>query len=122
MSFTRTGIILYVRKYAECVEFYRDVLCLPVMFRTSGLTCFEFGASYLMVEPGDDEPGCILGQRTCIRMNVPDVRERADILVEQGIEVDYQAHSWGTVAKFSDPDGNLCAFKDDDKFENQIGP
>jgi lactoylglutathione lyase len=29
-------------------------------------------------------------------------------------------HSWGTVAKFFDPDANLCALKDSDKFEKQI--
>lgn len=76
-----------------------------------------------MVEPGDDEHESDgdFGQSTCIRMNVPSVRKSAAILIERGIEVDYQEHSWGTVAKFSDPDGNLCAFKDDDKFEKQIG-
>ena len=28
--------------------------------------------------------------------------------------------AWGTVAKFHDSTGNLCAFKDDEKFEEQI--
>ncbi len=37
-----------------------------------------------------------------------------------GIEVDYQEHPWGTVVKFRDPDGNFRAFKDDEKFEQQI--
>lgn len=122
MSFTRTGIILYVRRYAECVEFYRDTLGLPVMFRTPELTCFEFGASYLMVEPEDEavDPARMDRQSTCLRMNVPSVRERADTLMAKGIEVDYQEHPWGTVARFLDPDGNLCAFKDDDKFEEQV--
>jgi lactoylglutathione lyase len=122
MLFTRTGIILYVQKYAECVKFYEKALCLPVMFRTSGLTCFEFGGGYLMVEPEDEEheAGRNFGQNTCIRMNVPNVRKSAETLIERGVEIDYQEHSWGTVAKFSDPDGNLCAFKDDDKFERQI--
>lgn len=33
--------------------------------------------------------------------------------------VDYQEHDWGAVAKFVDPAGNLCAFKDDATFERQ---
>ena len=53
-------------------------------------------------------------------MNVQNVKAFADKLKSNGIEVDYQEHDWGTVAKFFDPDGNLCAFKDSEKFEKQI--
>jgi lactoylglutathione lyase len=123
MSFTRTGFILYVHPYAACVAFYRDVLGLPVLFGTPGLTCFAFGDGYLMVEQADDGPPPEAGvpYRTCLRMNVPDVRARADALAARGVGVDYQEHDWGTVAKFEDPAGNLCAFKDDEKFERQVG-
>lgn len=58
--------------------------------------------------------------RTCIRMNVPDVRAAADKLISKGLDVNYQEHAWGTIAKFFDPDGNLCAFKDSEKFELQV--
>ncbi len=122
MSFTRTGLILYVQGYPECVAFYAEALGLEALFSTPELTCFDFGGSYLMVEPDDRGTE---GQRSgaesfCLRMNVPNVKARADELRALGIEVDYQEHSWGTVAKFHDPDGNLCAFKDDEKFEQQI--
>ena len=75
-----------------------------------------------MVEPEESDPmvGESERQRTCLRMNVPDVRQRADELRRKGVAVDYQEHSWGTVAKFDDPDGNLCAFKDDETFEAQV--
>lgn len=53
-------------------------------------------------------------------MNVPDVKAFADNLTKKGVMVDYQSHSWGTVAKFCDPAGDLCAFKDNEKFEEQI--
>ena len=56
MSFTRTGIILYVERYRECVAFYADRLGLEVLFSTPELTCFDFGDSYLMVEQDDREP------------------------------------------------------------------
>lgn len=123
MNFDRTGIILYTIKYKKCVDFYLNTLGLTKMFETESLTCFEFGNSYLMVELDDEykgNQGDKQRTRTCLRMNVSNVKKLADRLVAQNIEVDYQEHSWGTVAKFFDPDGNLCAFKDSDKFEKQI--
>ena len=62
---------------------------------------------YLMVELDDSEirDHGPVRTRTCLRMNVADVKAWADKLTAQHIEVDYQEHSWGTVAKFFDPDG-----------------
>ena len=93
------------------------------MFETERLTCFEFGNSYLMVELDDEYDGNQKESeriKTCLRMNVPNVKSLADKLISKNVNVDYQEHSWGIVAKFFDPDGNLCAFKDSEKFEKQI--
>ncbi|MEL6303673.1 MAG: VOC family protein [Bacteroidota bacterium] len=123
MEFDRTGIILYTLEYKKCVSFYEDVLELTKMFETENLSCFTFGNSYLMVELDDiydgtqREPERI---KTCLRMNVPNVKKLAEKLSAKNVKVDYQKHSWGTVAKFFDPDGNLCAFKGSEKFEKQI--
>ncbi|HAS43635.1 MAG TPA: glyoxalase/bleomycin resistance/dioxygenase family protein [Microscillaceae bacterium] len=123
MNFDRTGIILYTLHYQACVTFYEEVLQLKKMFENDTLTCFEFGSAYLMVEIDDEydstqpEKG---RTRTCLRMNVPNVKALADRLKAHQIEVDYQEQAWGTIAKFYDPDGNLCAFKDSEKFEKQI--
>jgi lactoylglutathione lyase len=57
---------------------------------------------------------------TCLRFNVPDVKAAADATQARGIEVYYQEHDWGTVAKFWDPDGNLIAFKDEAGFLRQV--
>ena len=123
MKFDRTGIILYTIEYKKCVEFYESTIGLKRMFASENLSCFEFGSSYLMVELDDtydaDQPES-KRIKTCLRMNVQNVRQLADKLIAQNIAVDYQEHSWGTVAKFFDPDGNLCAFKDSEKFEKQI--
>ena len=124
MEFDRTGIILYTIKYKKCVEFYENMLGLYKMFENENLTCFEFGQSYLMVELDDEYNGQkteIERTKTCLRMNVPNVKILAEKLTKKNIKVDYQEHSWGTIAKFLDPDGNLCAFKDSGKFEEQIG-
>ena len=123
MKFDRIGIILYTIEYKKCVEFYNKTLELTKMFETENLTCFEFGNSYLMVELDSEYIGIQPKSeriKTCLRMNIPNVKKLADKLTEKNIEVDYQEHSWGTIAKFFDPDGNLCAFKDSEKFEKQI--
>ena len=123
MNFDRTGIILYTINYQKCVEFYRDILELNVLFKTDTLTCFEFGNAYLMVEIEDGNPSkfCESNRiRTCLRMNVSNLKSYVNTLKNHHVEVDYQEFDWGTVAKFLDPDGNLCAFKDTDKFERQI--
>ncbi|MDW5289616.1 glyoxalase/bleomycin resistance/dioxygenase family protein [Formosa sp. PL04] len=123
MEFDRTGLIIYTIKYKECVAFYEHILELNKLFETKNLTCFEFGTSYLMIELDEEYNGHqteIERTKTCIRMNVPNVKMLADKLISKGLEVDYQEHSWGIIAKFLDPDGNLCAFKDSEKFEQQI--
>lgn len=123
MESDRTGIILYVLEYKKCVAFYENILGLEKMFENETLTCFIFGNSYLMVEIDDQYNGTIPQNervKTCLRMNVPDVKKIADRLIAQNIKVDYQEHTWGTIAKFLDPDGNLCAFKDSAMFEKQI--
>ena len=123
MNFDRTGIILYTINYQKCVEFYQHILKLNVLFKTNTLTCFEFGSAYLMVEIEDENlpESCENNRtRTCLRMNVSNVKDSVRILENNHIEVDYQEHEWGTVAKFLDPDGILCAFKDTEKFERQV--
>ena len=123
MEFDRTGIILYTIEYKKCVDFYESILGLNKMFESENLTCFEFGQSYLMVELDDEYNGQkkeTERTKTCLRMNVPNVKMLAEKLVAKNIKVDYQEHSWGTIAKFLDPDGNLCALKDSKKFEQQI--
>ncbi len=123
MEFDRTGIILYTIEYNKCVEFYENMLGLNKMFESENLTCFEFGKSYLMVELDDEYDGQKTESertKTCLRINVPDVKMLAEKLTSKNIKVDYQEHSWGTIAKFFDPDGNLCEFKDSKKFEQQI--
>ena len=123
MEFNQTGIILYAIEYKKCVDFYENILGLKKMFDSENLTCFEFGKSYLMVELDDEYSGqktIIERTKFCLRMNVPNVKLLANKLMLQNIKVDYQEHSWGTIAKFFDPDGNLCAFKDNEKFEKQV--
>ncbi len=123
MNFDRTGIILYVVHYQKCVDFYKNIIGLSILFSTTELSCFAFGDAYLMIElddtyNGEDETHSRI--KTCLRMNVPNVKQFVDALKTKNINVNYQEYSWGTIAKFYDPDGNLCAFKDSYTFEKQI--
>ncbi len=125
MNIKRTGHILYVRKYKECVAFYSTILKLDILFQNTELTCFDFFGAYLMVEKEDRADYLDLAEGfkktfSCIRMHVENVMEITLHLRSKKIDVDYQEHNWGIVVKFFDPDGNLLAFKDEETFVKQI--
>lgn len=124
MKIERTGLILYVKAYKECIDFYTEVLNLSILFQNEELTCFDVYGTYLMVERDDRtdylEDSYELKNYSCLRINVSDVKSVSEELKQQNIKVDYQEHSWGKVVKFKDPDGNLIAFKDEESFAKQI--
>ena len=124
MKISRTGHILYVKNYNKCIVFYLEILKLPILFKNEDLTCFDFFGTYLMVEKEDRteylNDASEIRNYSCIRLNVEDVKHHSAELKRQNISVDYQEHSWGKVAKFKDPDGNLIAFKDEESFAKQI--
>jgi len=125
MKIERTGLILYVIKYNECVVFYKEVLNLNILFQNDDLTCFDFFGTYLMVEREDRKEllNNDLGAPenfSCLRVNVDNVNLFSEQLKAKGVTVNYQEHSWGTTAKFKDPNGNLIAFKDENGFAKQI--
>lgn len=109
------GVILATEKFDECVHFYRDILGLPVWYKKPTLVCLRFGDGYLMIETRGH---AIEGQKstkqnpTILRFNVNDVD--ADEIRKQGITVTREDFSWGKVATFTDPDGNVCEFKNAD--------
>lgn len=124
MEVARTGLILYVKNYEACIAFYSEILRLPMLFQNEVLTSFDFFGTYLMVEKEDRkeyvEAISELKNTMCIRINVDDVFKISEELKKKNIPIDYQEHSWGKVAKFKDPEGNLIAFKDEEGFAKQI--
>ncbi|MEL6536530.1 MAG: VOC family protein [Bacteroidota bacterium] len=115
MDIQQTGFILYTLRYQECVQFYEHTLGLAVLYRKETLTCFDFHGSYLMVEIDDEtdltEPETPARDRTCLRINVPNVKAACKPLEDANIPFTYGEYSWGTVAKFRDPEGNLIGFR-----------
>lgn len=124
MNVERIGFILYVKAYKACIAFYANVLNLPVLFKNDDLTCFDFYGAYIMVEREDRleyvTDSSEKKNDTCLRIHVKDVRSISERLEKQNISVDYQEHSWGKVAKFKDPEGNLIALRDEPSFAIQI--
>jgi len=123
MKLDRTGIILFVDKFKECVSFYRDIIKLPILFQKKDLTCFEFGGSYLMIEPQEYENvDREINNKNdiCLRFNVSDIKTHCEELLSLGVQVDIEEYEWGTVASCRDPDGTNCSLKDSGKFESQI--
>ena len=115
MKIEKTGFILYTINYRACLDFYKNILGLKILYQKETLTCFDFHGSYLMVEI-DDETNITQSSppkrdRTCLRINVENVKEACSNLDEHNIPYNYGEYDWGTVAKFRVPDGNLVAFR-----------
>tara|TARA_R100000365_G_scaffold1259_2_gene4442 strand:+ start:6701 stop:7087 length:387 start_codon:yes stop_codon:yes gene_type:complete len=114
----RFGIILKTERFAACTEFYRDVLSLNLWYQKPHLLCFHFGVdSYLMVERGGVSADLRKGAEinpVVLRFDVPDIDRAANRIAELGIAVEVLRLEWGTIAIFSDPDGNPCEFKNAD--------
>ncbi|NQY29103.1 MAG: glyoxalase/bleomycin resistance/dioxygenase family protein [Flavobacteriaceae bacterium] len=94
MKIERTGLILYVVKYDECVVFYKEILNLNVLFQNDDLTCFDFFGTYLMVEKEDRNEflNSDIGDPenfSCLRMNVDNVNEFSEQLKAKGVVVNY---------------------------------
>ena len=123
MQILRTGIILNVEKFDECVNFYRDLFDLEVLFeQRSGdfrLTCLEFGGSYLMIENdgvAKPEGKSITENATKLRFNVDDINEALQKLKYFGIDAKIERFEWGSTINIFDPDGNRISIRDGAKF------
>jgi lactoylglutathione lyase len=118
MRYTRTGIILFVERYADCVAFYRDVLELPLAFEIdrpgSRLTGFDYSGAYLMIEEGGwakDGGKSIAETQARLRFNVADLDAAIAELRAKGVALERADYDWGAVALFHDPDGNPCQLR-----------
>jgi hypothetical protein len=49
--------------------------------------------------------------KTCLRINVKNVREACVILDKHSIDYTYKERDWRTIAKLRDPDSNLIGIR-----------
>jgi lactoylglutathione lyase len=114
------GIILGTENFEACLQFYRDVIGLPVWYVKNDLVCLRFGNGYLMIETGGVAHVGVkttAQNPTIIRFNVENVEQASDSLRKRGVDVQVTTFEWGTVGTFADPDGNIVEFKNaDDPF------
>jgi lactoylglutathione lyase len=128
MNIVRTGIILNVEKFDECVTFYKNLFGLKVLFEEQygdfRLTCFEFDGSYLMVETdgfAKPEGKTLRENSTKLRFNVSNIEEALKTINAYGIEAEIIENDWGSTINIYDPDGNRVGIRDEATFKSQIG-
>lgn len=128
MNIVRTGMILNVEKFDECVTFYKYLFGLKVLFEEQygdfRLTCFEFYGSYLMVETdgfAKPEGKTLRENSTQLRFNVSNIEEALKTINAYGIEAEIIENDWGSTINIYDPDGNRVGIRDEATFKSQIG-
>ena len=128
MRFRRTGIILFTENYDKCVDFYARKLALPVLFalddQQAKLTCCDMNGQYLMIETGGTAAANGKNQLqnpVLLRFNVEDIDACVAELEQQGIKPKLRREPWGTIADFTDPDGNRCQLRDEGTFAEWVG-
>ncbi len=127
MDIQRFGIILNVENFNVCVEFYKNVFNLKVLFTEENgdfkLTCLEFGDGYLMIETdgfASLEGKSIENCPSKLRFNVSDIESVVGNLKKYGIESNLLVNPWGKTVNFFDPDGNRVGVRDEEGFLQQI--
>ena len=127
MKTVRTGVILNVEKFDECVSFYKDLFGLKVLFEEQygefRLTCFEFDGSYLMVETegfAKPEGKSLKENSTKLRFNVSNIEGALERIRAYGIEAEITKNDWGSTINIYDPDGNRVGVRDEETFRSQI--
>ena len=123
---SKTGIILVVNNFDECVAFYRGLFGLKVLHeKIQGdfrLTCLEFGDGYLTIETDPSAPATaaektINQNPTKLRFNVRDIDAALKTLLDLGIEAKIEKYEWGSTINLVDPDGNRVGIRDELGFE-----
>ncbi|RXZ79781.1 glyoxalase/bleomycin resistance/dioxygenase family protein [Paenibacillaceae bacterium] len=114
MNIHESGVILFMENYAETLDFYLTKLGLPVREQKDGLTIFDFGKSYLMIENNgvaSTTEKTRAQNPSIIRFDVTDFDETIQELVERGLEVTVHRPNWGTIGVIIDPEGNRIEIK-----------
>ena len=105
------GFILFVEKFHECEKFYTETIGLRILYRKESLTAFEFGNGYLMLESESGETRKAPRGSFVIRFNIGDLASATRYLELQGVDLVTHHFEWGSIAVFTDPDGNRCELK-----------
>jgi lactoylglutathione lyase len=115
MEIEQSGIILFMERYEEAVEFYTTRLGLPVRERKEHLTILDFGHSYLMVEENGVAAAAEKSRAqnpAVLRIDVLDFEQTVEQLNGRGVGVSVHRFDWGTIGVIIDPEGNRIELKE----------
>lgn len=127
MQLERCGLILNTENFNACVDFYRKLFELPLLFEKAEddfqLCCLALGDSYLMIETGGsaDPAGKSIDQGAAkLRFNVDDMEAALAKVQAFGIDAQIESNDWGKTINLFDPDGNRVGIRDHAGFMDQI--
>jgi catechol 2,3-dioxygenase-like lactoylglutathione lyase family enzyme len=108
-----SNVRVFVADLTVAVEFYRDVLGLPLRLHTPEFALFDTGSATLMIEPGGNDPtdGALVGRFTGISLTTADLAAAYAALRDQGVDFLHppERQPWGTLTHFRDPSGNVLS-------------
>jgi lactoylglutathione lyase len=110
------SVAIFVSDIGRAVEFYRDVLGLPMTKHGSFGAEFLKGETHVGVHPAvHPEAKALVGRHTGITLLVPDLLHYCGVLHDHGVRfiTEPTQQSWGIMAMVADPDGNMLALWED---------
>lgn len=109
VAFDRANTILYCRRWAATVGFYRDSLALPVTHSTDWFVEFQLtDSAYVSIADASRATiADVEGQGITLSWHVADVSAARRRLTEQGLAPSDEKTRWGaTVCYLHDPEGH----------------
>ena len=103
------GIIVFVEKYQECYQFYRNGMRLPILMEKPGIARFAFGSLYLQIEDAGQfgrEPT----RNIIIRKNEASISRIQREMEAKGINLEVHDLEWGEIGFVYDPSGNKVEY------------
>ncbi len=104
-----SGIILFVEKFKDCCDFYRNGIQLSILMEKPGIVRFAFGSIYLQIEDAKlfgAEPT----RNIIIRKNVASISHTQLELEGKGIHLEVHDLEWGEIGFVYDPNGNKVEY------------
>lgn len=113
ITFQRTNTILYCRRWLETVHFYRDQICLPVVFENDWFVEFQLtDSSFLSIaDSARATISDVQGQGITLTLQVASLAPIKAYLDTQGIVTTPVQHRWKALVFYCyDPEGHRLEF------------
>ncbi|HET8648734.1 MAG TPA: VOC family protein [Gemmatimonadales bacterium] len=110
------SVAIFVNNIERAIEFYRDVLGLPLLREGSFGAEFLDGPTRLGVHPAvHPDSKAMVGRHTGLTFYVPDLLDFCGTLHEKGVTFinEPTQQAWGIMAMIADHDGNVMALWED---------